>query len=404
MATVAPHTEEAEPAIVIDEEPRSRWWSLPATTWAAVGAVLVWFVVQLGRFVDEAPDLDGMLSIRTALTAYEEGFGSLFKNAGSEGIHPPLVEFLNFAGFGLLGKDPRALHLMSFVLFALFAGGVERFLAPYLPRAGQRVLAAFTITICPALALVLFNVWREGLIMIIVVIALAVALRPSGFGARPLALGLVLALLPWTKENGIVFVAPFALYALLIDAPNLRARIIRVAYVAGLPVASELLLAAGAQAQRRGAMVDLGLLRSRRRRRSYVVALRAMFGFENGEFFRQNMANALHRQLAVAARAARDRDVDPDLPPPVAGVRAARRGAGHRLLRDLHVDDAHVPDLHRAALRDAADHADDPARVRRLEPVAATRPAGRPRRAPVRVRRRRVGTDRSGVRARSSAR
>ena len=49
------------------------------------------------------------------------------------------------------------MHLISIVLFVLFAGGVERFLAPYLPSARQRVLAAFTLTICPALALVLFT-------------------------------------------------------------------------------------------------------------------------------------------------------------------------------------------------------------------------------------------------------
>ena len=45
MATVAPHIEEAEPAIVTDEPPRAPWWHFPATTWAVAGAVLVWFVV-----------------------------------------------------------------------------------------------------------------------------------------------------------------------------------------------------------------------------------------------------------------------------------------------------------------------------------------------------------------------
>jgi hypothetical protein len=32
-----------------------------------VGAVLVWFAVQLGRFVGQAPDLDGMIGIRGSL-------------------------------------------------------------------------------------------------------------------------------------------------------------------------------------------------------------------------------------------------------------------------------------------------------------------------------------------------
>ena len=127
--------------------------------------------------------------------------------------------------------------------------------------------------------------------MIIVVIALALALRPSGIGAKPLALGLVLALLPWTKENGIVFVAPFALYALLIDAADLRARIIRVAYVAGLPVASELLWRLVLKING-AAPWSTWVFSDHADDGSYVVALRAMFGFESGEFFRQNMANA----------------------------------------------------------------------------------------------------------------
>ena len=232
-----------------------------------------------------------MIGIRGSLTIYEEGFAGLFKNVGSEGIHPPLMDLVNFVAFGLLGKDPRSLHLISIVLFALFAGGVERFLAPFLPAARQRVLAAFTITICPALALTLFNVWREGLIMIIVVVALALALRPSGLGPKPLALGLVLALLPLTKENGMVFVAPFALYALLIDAPDMRARLIRLAYVAGLPAASELLWRLVLKLND-AAPWSTWVLSDHADQGSYVVALRAMFGLESGEYLRQNLANA----------------------------------------------------------------------------------------------------------------
>jgi hypothetical protein len=274
---------------LVEEGTRTPWWSFPLTTWAVVGAVLVWFAVQLGRFVGEAPDLDGMIGIRGSLTIWEEGFGGLFKNVGSEGIHPPLMDLVNFVAFGVLGKDPRSLHLISIVLFALFAGGVERFLVPFIQSGGRRVLAAFTITICPALALTLFNVWREGLIMIIVVIALALAVRP--LPRKPVALGLVLALLPLTKENGIVFVAPFALYALALDAPNLRARIVRAAWVAGLPLASELLWRLVLELNNASPW-STWVLSDHADEGSYVVALRAMFGFESGEYFRQNLANA----------------------------------------------------------------------------------------------------------------
>ncbi len=337
-----------------------------------------------------------MLSVRTSLTGYEEGFGSLFKNAGSEGIHPPLIELLNFAGFGLFGKDPRSVHLISIVLFVLFAGSVERFLAPYLPSARQRVLAAFTLTICPALALVLFNLWREGLMTIIVVIALALALRPSGIGAKPLALGLVLALLPLTKENGIVFVAPFALYALLIDAADRRTRIIRVAYVAGLPVASELLWRLlreinNATPWSTWVLSDHAERRLLRRRAARHVRLREQ------RVPAPEPGQRVHRQLAVGPGAARDRHACADLPPSVAGVRAPGGGADRGLLRDLHVDDAGVPDLHRAALRGAADHADGAAGVRRPAAVAAKGAAGRARRAAVRVRRGRVGANGPGL-------
>ena len=101
----------------------------------------------------------------------------------------------------------------------------------------------------------------------------------------------MLALLPLTKENGMVFVAPFALYALLIDAPDLRARIIRVAYVAGLPVASELLWRLVLKIND-AAPWSTWVFSDHADDGSYVVALRAMFGFESGEYFRQNMANA----------------------------------------------------------------------------------------------------------------
>ncbi len=291
MATVAPHIEEAEPAIVTDDPPRAPWWSFPASTWAVAGAVLAWFVVQLGRFVGQAPDLDGMIGIRGSLTIYEQGFSGLWTNIGNEGIHPPLMDLVNFLAFGLLGKDPRSLHLISILLFMIFAGAAERLLAPFLPSARQRVVAAFTLAICPALALTLFNVWREGLIMIIVLVALALTLRPGGIGPKPFALAAVLALLPLTKENGMVFVAPFALYALLVGDPAIPARIRRALFVGGIPFAVEIVWRIVLKIND-AAPWSTWVLSDHADQGSYVVALRAMFGFESGEYFRQNLANA----------------------------------------------------------------------------------------------------------------
>ena len=232
------------------------------------------------------------------------------------------------------------------------------------------MLAAFTITICPALALTLFNVWREGLIMIIVVVALALALRPSGMGPKPLALGLVLALLPLTKENGMVFVAPFALYALLSTRPTCARGYPAWRYVAGLPAASELLWRLVLKIND-AAPWSTWVLSDHADQGSYVVALRAMFGFESGEYLRQNLANAfivnwlwLPALLALVTLVLIFRR-----PSPALVRRAAVLLVG--TARDLRVDDAHVPDVHRAALRDAADHAHDPGRVRRPAAMAA---------------------------------
>ena len=86
----------------------------------------------------------------------------------------------------------------------------------------------------------------------------------------------------------------------------------------------------------------------------YVVALRSMFGFEDGIYLRQNLANAfivnwlwLPTILAIATLVLIVRR-------PGACGAAAPGGDPRRPGRDLHVDDADVPDLHRAALRDGA--------------------------------------------------
>ena len=107
----------------------------------------------------------------------------------------------------------------------------------------------------------------------------------------------MLALLPLTKENGIVFVAPFALYALLIVAADVRARVIRVAYVAGLPVACELLWRLLREIDDATPWSHLDPVRPRRRR-PYVVALRAMFG-SRAASPAPEPGQRVHRQLAV---------------------------------------------------------------------------------------------------------
>jgi hypothetical protein len=179
---------------------------------------------------------------------------------------------------------------MSLVLFVLFAGGVERLLVPYVSDR-QRVVAAFAITICPSLAISLYFVSREGLIAIVLIVALALVLRPGGIGARPLALGLLLGLLPLIKETGFVFVVPFAIDAALTGDPDRRARVRRLAYVLGIPLAAtifwRLVLAVNGAASWHTWIVsdhaDDG---------PYVVAIRGMLGLERGIYLRQNLANA----------------------------------------------------------------------------------------------------------------
>jgi hypothetical protein len=277
------------PEAVADEPPR-RWWSLPATTYAAAGLVLVWFALQLARYVGEAPDLDGMVSLRGSLTLYNEGFHGLIASSDGTGIHPPVMDFLNYIAFAVFGAGPGAQQLLSIALFAFLAGAVERLLAPWLP-ARQRILAAVAVAICPSLALSLYFVSREGLIMCILVPALILALAPGGVGRRPLALGLVLALLPLTKETGLALVLPFAVDAALVGGGARRERGRRVAYVLGIPVAAALawrivLSLAG------GSAWHTWVLSTHASDGPYVVAVRGMLGLERAVFFRENLANA----------------------------------------------------------------------------------------------------------------
>lgn len=290
MTAVSPEISEPVQAAPVPE-PRSPWWSFPASTWAAVGLVLAWFVLTLARFIGEAPDLDSLIGFRGSALVYRDGFGGLVTGINGEGVHPPIMDLVNFTGFALFGAQPSSIQLMSIPLFVLFTIGVERVLVRYIPSAPRRVAAVFALVICPAVALPLYSVWREALMSIILVIALALALRPGGVGARPIALGAVLALLPLTKETGIVFVVPFALDALLTGSRVLRERVTRAAWVLGLPIAAmaawrflrEVANSPSWQTWVFSEHADDG---------PYVVAARGMFGFEDGIYIRQNLANA----------------------------------------------------------------------------------------------------------------
>ena len=101
----------------------------------------------------------------------------------------------------------------------------------------------------------------------------------------------MLALLPLTKENGIVFVAPFALDALLAGAPRCaRGGARRRSWSASrwLPRSCGG-SCSRSTTRRRG---PTWVLSDHADEGPYVVVLRAMFGFENGVYLRQNLANA----------------------------------------------------------------------------------------------------------------
>jgi hypothetical protein len=273
------------------DAPPAPWWHFRLTTWVAIAAVLVWWVVQLARYVGEAPDLDPLIGYRGSVILYENGFGGLVNGILGEGIHPPLMDLLNFISFMLFGTEPRSIQLMGIVLFVLFVAGVERLLQRYIPDGKTRVVAAFAVTICPALGIAFYFVLREGMIMVILVAALAVALAGRAGNPRPVALGLVLALLPLTKETGLVFVVPFVIDAFLTGDRDLKARITRAAYVLGIPIAAAL-------AWRIVVLLGDGkawstwVFSERSEDGPYTIVLRAMFGFEDGIYLRQNLANA----------------------------------------------------------------------------------------------------------------
>lgn len=283
MTAVSPDIEapvQAEPA------PAAKWWHFPAATWTAVVLVLAWFAVTLARFIGEAPDLDSLIGFRGSALIYRDGFEGLVKGINGEGVHPPVMDLVNFAGFAIFGPDPGSIQLMSIPLFVLFAIGVERVLARYIPDARKRVPAVLAVTICPAVALPLYSVWREALMSVVLVIALALALR-----GRTRPAGLVLALLPLIKETGIVFVLPFALDAALTGSRLWRERALRAAQLL-VPALAAMALWRLLREIANSPSWQTWVFSEHAEDGPYVVALRAMFGFEDGVYIRQNLANA----------------------------------------------------------------------------------------------------------------
>jgi hypothetical protein len=266
-------------------------WRPTFATYAAVAAVLAWSAVQLAPFIGEAPDLDAMISLRESIVFHREGLEGLIADRVGTGIHPPLMDMLSSLAFSLFGEDPRSQQLLAIPLLGVLAAAVERLLAPWLPT-GQRVVATLAVAICPALAIVMALVTREGLIAVVLAVALAVALAPTQGKRQLLALGAVLALLPLTKDAGLVLVFPFAVFAAVTgEPPAWQQRLRRGATVLALPVATSLCWRA-VLALAHGSSWHTWIVSPKADDGPYVVALRAMFGFEDGIYLRQNLANA----------------------------------------------------------------------------------------------------------------
>ena len=275
----------------------SRWpvptlapWPLPASTLVAAGIVLGWLALQIGRFLGEAPDLDAMISLRESIVFHREGLDGLLRDRLGAGVHPPLADVLASVAFSVFGEDPRSLQLLAIPLFGVLAAATERLLAPWLPTS-QRLAAAFAIAICPAIAITVALVAREGMIVPILVVALAIALRPPAMDERRLfALGCVLALFPLTKETSLVLIPPFVLFAAL-DGDSWEARVRRGVIVAIVPLAA-LVSWRAILAYEGGGAWQSWIFSEHQESGPYVVAIRAMLGLENLVFLRQNLANA----------------------------------------------------------------------------------------------------------------
>jgi hypothetical protein len=287
--TTAPPAEESLRAPEEPAEPRLALWT--GSTFAAVAAVMAWFAVQLGRFVGEAPDMDAMISLRESIVFHRDGLKGLIADRVGTGVHPPLMDTLTSISFAVFGEDPRSQQLIGVALFILLAAATERLLAPYL-SAGYRVLAALAVAITPSLAVVLFTVSREAVVLVLLVITLAIALAPGALTHRRLAvLGAVCALFPLTKDACLVLVAPFALYAFFTGGP-FADRMRRGLIVVALPLAISILWRLVLKFEG-GDAWHTWITSERADEGPFVVAVRAMFGMERGLNLRQNLANAL---------------------------------------------------------------------------------------------------------------
>src|SRR4051794_7086891 len=257
---------------------------------AAAGVGLARFAVQLAPVLGGAPRLGSMVRRGGGLSSPGGGPpGGPAAPAGG-GLHPPLLDVLSWGAFTLFGEDPRSEQLLSIVLFAVLAVAVERLLSPWLGT-GQRVLAALAVAICPALAVNLFLVSYEALMVVVLAVALALALAPGG-ARRPLLLGAVLALLPLIKETGLVLVVPFAIHAALTrESGSTDTRLLHGALVLA-PAIGAALVWRGILGLEGASAWHTWLFSKHADDGPYVVAVRAMLGLERGIFLRQNLANA----------------------------------------------------------------------------------------------------------------
>jgi hypothetical protein len=284
MTAVVPEERVEAPPAAVEAEDRPR--AIAASTLAAVAAVLAWYLIQLASYLGEAPDLDAMVSLRESLVAHRDGLHGLIADRVGTGVHPPLLDLLSSSAFSLFGEDPRSQQLVGIVLFAVLAGAVERLLVPYLP-AGQRVAAAFAVVICPSLAITLFLVSREALVLVILAAALAYTLFGPGV-KRPVALGLILALLPLAKETAPVLVLPFAVYAAIVGGPGkLRRGALVLAPAVAAAIGWRIILALAG-----GSSWHTWIVSKHAGDGPYVVALRAIFGLEGSVYWHQNLVNA----------------------------------------------------------------------------------------------------------------
>ena len=109
--TAAPPVE--EPARLQPEAPAASYPLLTGTSFAAIGAVMAWFAVQLAQFVGEAPDFDAMISLRESIVFHRDGLKGLIADRVGTGVHPPLMDTLTSISFAVFGEDPRSQQLIG---------------------------------------------------------------------------------------------------------------------------------------------------------------------------------------------------------------------------------------------------------------------------------------------------